>query len=203
VVVAIMVVALGIAIRVGRDDEPFPVPTPATPPDPIYILRPDPLRPGDVPAPAWTPRRQASPPVPAGPGTLAADQAAILSGAAGERLLITPTRPLDPVTHFVPAPGHQVVQVDVHIENTGEVPFLVNVERYTWLIDRRGNAYGRDVARTVSVNPVPFYLTDRGAQADRTIVFELDQKLEVTGFRLSLSRRPGVAGRSQDWQLTY
>ena len=92
-----------------------------------------------------------------------------------------------------------MVRVSIVIENTGGVPFVDDLEKYTWLVDKAGHAYPRNIEMTDARQLHPAARLDPGRLNSREIVFEVPGSIEITRFRLS--RHPGLAKQTQDWRL--
>lgn len=167
--------------------------------------------PGWTPPPTMPPPAAAPPaPVPAGRGVLGPERSAILRGDDGEQMTVTVVDVADPAPtrdpygrsalEISPRIGFRMVQVDLVVENTGGVPFIDDVEKYGWLVDRAGRTYARDKRMTGVRQLHPASRLDPGSLNGRSIVFEVKGSVDVTRFRLST--HPGVVGQTQDWRFS-
>ncbi|MBM2614855.1 hypothetical protein JIG36_04695 [Actinoplanes sp. LDG1-06] len=162
-------------------------------------------------APTVNPRPTSPPPaVPAGGGVLPSDGAVVLPGDSGEEMTLrviriaNPVGPFDPrnphAPYLPPRLGYRHIEVVVEIRNTGAVPFLSDVEKYSRIVGKDGRSYPHDPELSATrqlQNPARL---DPGSWTEREIVFEL--KGEVDPARFRLSTHPGEAGQTQEWQLT-
>ncbi|WP_157437779.1 hypothetical protein [Actinoplanes subtropicus] len=151
-----------------------------------------------------------SPPaaVPVG-GVLPPDGSVRMRGDSGEEMTVrvvriaNPAPPRDPdnpnAPTIEPELGHRLVTVDIGIENTGGVPFLDDLEKYTWLVDRAGRTYPHDILMTRARQLHVASRLDPESWNGRTIVFDVQGSVELTRFRLSL--HPNSARQTQDWRL--
>lgn len=96
--------------------------------------------------------------------------------------------------------GHRLVSVSVLIENTGGVPFMTDIEKYAWLVDKTGRTHPRNTAMTDARQLHPASVLPPRSLNGREIIFEVKGNVDLTRFRLSL--HPGVAKQTQDWRLT-
>ncbi|MCO8270730.1 hypothetical protein M1L60_08965 [Actinoplanes sp. TRM 88003] len=180
--------------------DPLPyVPTPAPP---TWI-------PPDNPLP--TTQAPTSPPaaVPVG-GVLPSDVGVIMKGDSGEQMelrlvrIANPAPAVDPDNpsgaELQPRLGYRLVSITVQVKNTGGVPFLTDIEKHTWLVDRAGNTYTRNVKLTEARQLHPASQLNPDSWNSREIVFEVRGGADLTRFRLST--HPGAAAQTQDWRLS-
>ncbi|WP_250038390.1 DUF4352 domain-containing protein [Paractinoplanes maris] len=180
-------------------------------PLPDYDLLPYGLTPTQ---PTWTPLTTPPPtsppaPVPVG-GVLPPDGSVIMPGDSGERMELRVVRIVNPAPRFDPQNpsgpeleprlGYRHILISVQVENTGDVPFMTDIEKYSWLVDKAGNTYARDVEMTEARQLYPATRLDAKSWVTREIVFEVKESAELTRFRLST--HPGEAGQTQDWRLS-
>ncbi|MGK5685089.1 hypothetical protein [Actinoplanes sp. URMC 104] len=218
-VVAAVLGVTGVAVHLHGSSDGL---TDATMP---YVPAFDPYAYGVTPAqPAWTPTAAPTPmtpppttppptsppaPVPVG-RVLPPDGSVIMPGDAGAEMtlslvrILNPASPVDPDNPSAPALeprlGYRLVSVTVRVENTGGVPFLTDVERHTWLVDKAGKAYPRNVELTEARQLHPATRLDPASWTGREVVFEVEGGAELTRFRLST--HPGAPGQTQDWRLS-
>jgi hypothetical protein len=76
---------------------------------------------------------------------------------------------------------------------------MADIEKYTWLVDKAGHAYPRNIEMTDARQLHPASRLDPQSMSGRWIVFEVKGNVEITRFRLS--RHPGVPEQTQDWHL--
>jgi hypothetical protein len=174
---------------------------------------------GALPVPSWVPPpfppvmqpAYTPPPSPARVGgILPSDVPVVMRGGSGEEMLLTLAIVRDPAPFTdpdlpdapaltPPALGRRLVSVTVRVENLGGVPFLDDLEKYTWLIDADNRFYGRSIEMTDARQFRPAGRLDPRSLTVRTVVFEVDGDARLIRFRLSL--QPGVPERTQDWYL--
>ncbi|WP_432969117.1 hypothetical protein [Dactylosporangium sp. CA-233914] len=158
---------------------------------------------------SWTPATTPPAPVPVG-GVLPPNGSVTMHGDSGEEMTLTVVRIANPAPtidsdnpngpKISPKLGYRVVSVVVRVENTGGVPFIDDVEKYTWLVDKAGHTYPRNIEMTDSRQLHPAPRLDPGWLNGREIIFEVSGNAEIARFRLSL--HPGAAKQTQDWRLT-
>ncbi|WP_189330589.1 hypothetical protein [Actinoplanes ianthinogenes] len=208
VVATIAVTAAGIGIMVATGDRPRPADagdgslatfSPVVP-DRAWLLTPSP-----TPTAPWTPP-PAPVPVPVSTGVAAHDSVVVLHGESGEEMTLEITDYRNPALStdaggppMKPALGHRLVQVTVRVGNVGGVPFISDLEKYAWLLDREGHAYPLDPAKTKARNPIAAHRLDPQTLTARTIVFEVPGEADLN--RLRLSRHPGKKNQTQVWRL--
>jgi len=132
-----------------------------------------------------------------------------MRGDSGEEMTLTVARIANPAPtvdpdnpsspKISPMLGYRLVSVLVRVENTGGVPFIDDVEKYTWLVDKAGHTYPRNTEMTDARQLHPASRLDPESLNSREILFEVKGNVEIARFRLS--RHPGVAGQTQDWRL--
>lgn len=169
-------------------------------------------------SPATTPAYRATPsvppsttppaPVPAG-GVLPPNGSVMMRGDSGEAMTLTVTRidnpapardPDNPSHEELPRRvGYRLVAVHVLIENTGGVPFLIDIEKHAWLVDKAGHTHPRNREMTDARQLHPASILSPESWNGRVIVFEVKGDVDLTRFRLSL--HPGAAQKTQDWRL--
>lgn len=160
-------------------------------------------------APVMSPTTTASPPAPVG-GVLPPNGSVMMRGDSGEDMTLTVTRvdnpapardPDNPSGPELPLRiGHRLVSIHMLVKNTGGVPFLTDIEKHTWLVDKAGHTYPRNIEMTDARQLHPASILHPESWNGRVIVFDIKGNIEITRFRLSL--HPGVAKQTQDWRLT-
>ncbi|MFC4063475.1 hypothetical protein [Actinoplanes subglobosus] len=168
-----------------------------------------PPTPPDFAGPTTAPTTMPPAPVPVG-GVLPPDGSVVMRGDNGEEMILAVVRidnPAPSVDMDNPsAPeiplrlGYRLVAVHVRIDNTGGVPFLTDIEKHAWLVDKKGRTYPRNVEMTDARQLHPASPLTPEASNGRVIVFEIKGSVDITRFCLSL--HPGVAKQTQEWRLT-
>ncbi|MCA2212569.1 hypothetical protein [Jidongwangia harbinensis] len=134
----------------------------------------------------------------------------MLHGDSGEDMKLTVVRvdnaapardPNNPSAPELPLRlGYRLVAIHVLVKNTGGVPFLGDIEKHTWLVDKAGHTYPRNEEMTDGRQLHPASTLHPESWNGRVVVFEIKGDIEITRFRLSL--HPGSATQTQDWRLT-
>ncbi|HEX9999571.1 MAG TPA: hypothetical protein VGB74_03890 [Actinoplanes sp.] len=162
-------------------------------------------------SPAWTPTPNTSQAarVPVG-GVLPPHGSVTMLGDSGEEMelsvvrIANPALPIDPENPSKPAlnprPGYRLITITMLVKNTGDVPFMTDIEKHTWLVDKAGNTFSRNIEMTEARQLVAASQLEPNWWSGREIVFEVKGGAEPTRFRLST--HPGVANQTADWRLS-
>jgi hypothetical protein len=158
----------------------------------------------------FTPPPDTHPPAPVSPGSLLPPGTGVrMRGDSGEEMTIIVDRIYNPAPRIdpdnpsgpqlTPRLGYRLVSVGVSVENTGGVPFLDDLEKYSSLVDRAGHTYPHNATMTSARQLHPASRLDPESSNGRVVLFEVKGSVDLARFRLSL--HPGIAGQTQDWSL--
>jgi hypothetical protein len=182
---------------------------PAWPPTTTSTWAPPTTSPSSWAVPAISPTTTAPAPAPVG-GVLPPNGSVVMRGDSGEDMTLTVTRvdnpapardPDNPSGPELPLRiGYRLVAIHVLVKNTGGVPFLTDIEKHTWLVDKAGHTYPRNNEMTDARQLHPASTLHPESWNGHVIVVEIKGNIEITRFRLSL--HPDVAKQTQDWRLT-
>ncbi|GIJ52040.1 hypothetical protein Val02_89260 [Virgisporangium aliadipatigenens] len=146
-------------------------------------------------------------PVPVG-DVLPPDGSVLMDGDSGEEMMVrvrvsnpAPSiNPYDPTGPTIePRLGYRLVAVSIFVENVGGVPFMSDVEKNTWLVDRDGRTYPRHIEMTDARQGYPGIRLNPRSGHGRVAIFEVKGNVDLDRFRLSV--HPGRARQTQDWRL--
>lgn len=151
------------------------------------------------PTSAWTPPPA---PVPAG-GVVPYDGTVVLHSDSGEEVQLAiadyqnpAVLPVNPALR--PAAGHRLVEVAVRVQTTGRIPFVPDLEKQAWVLDRAGHRYPADLAKTTFHSGEPSGVPQFSVTT-RSIIFEVPAGAGLNRFRLT--RHPGKPSQTQVWRL--